>query len=805
MYFDLARSTRPFAIEPLEARIAPASVFTYIDVDGDLVTIKSSVGTLGAGNLVFEGADGGPQQLQQIVLDGTFTNTALAITVKSVPGGDGRANVGAILADGVDLKSVSVAGDLGRIEAGSADGGAQPPASVGLGALTVDSLGRAGVSIQGPGGSLFTSIGGNLGKLTVKGDIFGATLFVDSTIGSITIGGSLIGGAEENSALIFTGVTPGFTGNIGAIKIGGGIHGGAGDNSGQIFVANGTVASLTVGGDIAGGTGNRSGWVSVGGSIGAVQVKGSILGNAATDTNHTNVGGVMVTGTMKSLTVGGDIIGGAGQFGGYVLAIGAMGAVKIGGDVRGDSSIFAINNSILTFVASFNGGVQSATSMGKVLVNGSVVGGFGHYSGVIFVGNEDLGGNTARPGVNLAGDPDENDGLNVGLSTPGTMGTVTIKGSLVGGGLLHTFPNGFGGAASGWIKSDGAMGAVKVNGDLVGAVGPYSGTIQSRDSIASVSVLGSLRGGQGFDSGSIFTGSPDLILAPPPTSGILGAVKIGGSLISGTGNLSGTLYSDTMIKSVSITGSIIGDVNGDVDGAIAGGGAIVSNGSLGPIVVKGSVRGEFAPNGGGIYAFGGNIASVNIGRDLTGSTATTGIYATGSIGAVTVGGSVAGAAPGTGTVFILSDTSISKLTVKGRVENADILAGSEFYNFAIGAAENADAQIGSVTVSGDWITSNLAAGVNSTAALFFGEAGMQELAGNNLDATLAARIASIVIAGNVYGTPESMGNGFGFFAQQFGSFKIRGVAQKLTAEVDGVVVLGDPALSDVRLNEFGGS
>ena len=32
-------------IEPLEARIAPAGVFTYIDVDGDLVTIKTSKGT----------------------------------------------------------------------------------------------------------------------------------------------------------------------------------------------------------------------------------------------------------------------------------------------------------------------------------------------------------------------------------------------------------------------------------------------------------------------------------------------------------------------------------------------------------------------------------------------------------------------------------------------------------------------------------------------------------------------------------------------------------------------------------------
>ena len=33
------------SIEPLEARIAPAAVFLYTDVDGDLITVKTSKGT----------------------------------------------------------------------------------------------------------------------------------------------------------------------------------------------------------------------------------------------------------------------------------------------------------------------------------------------------------------------------------------------------------------------------------------------------------------------------------------------------------------------------------------------------------------------------------------------------------------------------------------------------------------------------------------------------------------------------------------------------------------------------------------
>jgi hypothetical protein len=33
------------SVEPLETRIAPAAIFTFIDVDGDAVTVKTSKGT----------------------------------------------------------------------------------------------------------------------------------------------------------------------------------------------------------------------------------------------------------------------------------------------------------------------------------------------------------------------------------------------------------------------------------------------------------------------------------------------------------------------------------------------------------------------------------------------------------------------------------------------------------------------------------------------------------------------------------------------------------------------------------------
>lgn len=808
----LISTPRSSTIEPLETRIAPAIVFaanglsaTFDDVDGDQVTVKVTKGTLDATNFTFGLAQ--PAELQKLTLGAEFDESDLIITVKAGVDGNGMVNVGQIDATGVDLKNVSIAGDLGRINAG----GGLPTAKVfGVAALTVDSMGRGGVALQGAGGSVYSTINGALGKLTVKGDIYHSQVGVEANIGSVTLGGSLIGGADAGSGLIISGRTPGFADDIGAVKIGGSIVGGTGPESGQLFSV-GNIASLTIGGDIAGGTGNRSGSV-FSENIGVVTVKGSILGNALAERTFTEVGAISAFGSIKSLTVGGDIIGGGGKFGGYVWAFGSIGTVKITGDVRGDNSVVALNNAILDFAASFNGGVQSAASIGSVSVGGSVIGGLAHYSGVIFVGNEDLAGNQAEPGVDLVGDIATNNGINVGFATAGNIGTVTIKGSVIGGGLVSTFPNGTSGGASGWVKADGSIGAVKITGDVIGAVGQYSGAIQARGvgvapaktTIASISVGGSVRGGQGYDSGALFAGSPDVLQAQQPFATSIGSIKITGSLYAGFGNISGTLYADGGINSVSIGGSIFGDPSGALDGVIQGGGAIVSGAGLGTVSIKGGVYGEFGPAGGGIYAYGGGIKSISIGRDLTGSTASTGIYATGAINSISVGGSILGAAPGGGAVFILSDTAISKLSVKGRVENADILAGSDFYNAEVGAVANADAQIGTVSVGLDWVASNLAAGVDSSDATHFGSPLDQTATANSNG--IASRIASITIKGNVSGTPGTAGDGFGFFAQEIDTLKIRGVAQTLPPAGDsGTNTLGDPVSSDVVVVVFGGN
>src|SRR5688572_21329516 len=107
-------------IESMEARIAPAAVFTFTDVDGDRVTIKSSVGTkeLLAAAVDLEQLGNGRAQLMELKLGAQFTGakiTILAATPAKLQGADGFVDVGRIDATGVDLKSVVVDGDLGSI------------------------------------------------------------------------------------------------------------------------------------------------------------------------------------------------------------------------------------------------------------------------------------------------------------------------------------------------------------------------------------------------------------------------------------------------------------------------------------------------------------------------------------------------------------------------------------------------------------------------------------------------------------------------------------------------------------------
>lgn len=158
---------------------------TFTDVDGDVVTvkIKGKTAKLAASDFTFGFSGTDHPQLLQLTLDSDDAGANLTMTSKrTADGGDGFANVGYLNATGVALGSVSVNGDLGRIDAAAVK------------SLTVQSLGALGLTSQGAGGSLVSNLTGNLGKLTVKASIHDATVLGTGSIGTVKINGSFLGG-----------------------------------------------------------------------------------------------------------------------------------------------------------------------------------------------------------------------------------------------------------------------------------------------------------------------------------------------------------------------------------------------------------------------------------------------------------------------------------------------------------------------------------------------------------------------------------------------------------------------------------
>ena len=141
--------------------------------------------------------------------------------------------------------------------------------------------------------------------------------------------------------------------------------------------------------------------------------------------------------------------------------------------------------------------IVADAAIGSVLIGGDVRGGGGDFSGVIFADR---------------------------------LGPVTIGGSLIGGGAAN----------SGTIRSStGDIGLVKVGGSLLGGADQFAGSIVTlAGKIAGVTVAGSLVGGSGVDSASIFA------------VGALGPVKIGGDVRGSPVTRSAGIQSNASIASV---------------------------------------------------------------------------------------------------------------------------------------------------------------------------------------------------------------------------------------------------------------
>ena len=146
-----------------------------------------------------------------------------------------------------------------------------------------------------------------------------------------------------------------------------------------------------------------------------------------------------------------------------------------------------------------------------------------------------------------------------------------------------------------------------------------------------------------------------------------------------------------------------------------------------------------------------------------------------------------------------SDVAIGTIRVMGRVEYGLIDAGT------FGEHTNADAQIGTVTVGGDWIASSLVAGTNAGVDGLYGTADDVKSAGGKDLVNVLSSIGSITINGTVIGTAIT-GDHFGFVAETVGTVTINGAAIPhvagphnddilLATDIDGL-------FGDVRLREI---
>lgn len=518
-----------------------------------------------------------------------------------------------------------------------------------------------------------------------------------------------------------------------------------------------------------------------------------------------NLGDVTITGDLTQIRAGDGEVGAVGV---KSLKVGSLGIYGLA-TVVGGSRISTVDGAIglLQVKGDIYQAEINAESIGKVTVGGSLVGGVASYSGRIAVETK--------------------------------LGDVTIKGDIRGGT----------GAASGTLYSGGSIGKITL-GSLLGSSGESgslvegSGSIVSRGDISSITINGRMEGGAGFASGSIRAGISSS--ANPK----IGDIKIKGSMAGGAGDFSGMLFSEGTVKSLTVGGSIMGDA-GDYNLGGAAQGQVYIMKTLGSVKVTGDVLGGSGTSGGRIYAKAG-LGPVTIGGSMVAGPGVNdpALISDKAIGAVKIGGDVDGREGAGVTMQIAAGTNLAGVTIGGSMLNAQITAqdqlgavvikgsltsasivarGQEVQSakadiaiksVAIGGTVtgsrimagydvglvnsfvNPDAQIGAVTVGGDWRASDLVAGINHVDGVFGNSDDAMALGNENI----VSRIASVVIKGAVIGTPSgtNASDSFAFLAQEIGALTVGGLKGPLKAGVvDAAFGLSVTTGYDVVVKEFG--
>jgi hypothetical protein len=165
---------------------------TYTDVDGEEVSITLGQGELDPSRLQFRQAGRGAVLEAIDLTDSGLEGATLAIQVDPTAtearglrssASDGQVNIGLLNASGINLKKLTIKGDITSILAGAGD------TLKGIKTLIVDSLGLNQGSFTNLAAGL--QINGGIGKLKVKGQIQGIVGDFGGSVNNLIVGGAL--------------------------------------------------------------------------------------------------------------------------------------------------------------------------------------------------------------------------------------------------------------------------------------------------------------------------------------------------------------------------------------------------------------------------------------------------------------------------------------------------------------------------------------------------------------------------------------------------------------------------------------
>jgi hypothetical protein len=276
---------------PANAKIADKKrVVTFTDADGDTIRITVKGGGSAEVGLLGEAIDNA--DIAFIDISEATSKTRLDIAVVGQRG-DGIVNTGILFASGTGIKSISIKGDLGLLDATALDlgkvnvsgqlgrilAGDGDPKKPAIKKLTVGSLGTTEILPE----PLLSTIDGSLLKLKVKRDVVGAAVDVLGTLGRTNIGGNLVGQIDTGAILLASIMERGFadprvTGGLpfGAFNAEGvGKFSVAGNVAGGSVTSAGDISSVSIGQDL------HAGAVTAGGQIKNVKVLGAMSGEDA--------------------------------------------------------------------------------------------------------------------------------------------------------------------------------------------------------------------------------------------------------------------------------------------------------------------------------------------------------------------------------------------------------------------------------------------------------------------------------------------------------------------------------------------